>query len=167
MFEQVDLCFIPTALNSAKVPENNQIFSWKERKKRTVLQCTFVHTEAEGQQRPWRQQNQHTVTSAKPFDLILHLFWTENMSVKCLSGVCTSAKTHSLHNLQSMRTKVQVPFFIYLFFIFFRVWLTKSLLGSDFPELPTLAHTHTLGSLITLHILRKKEIKLKLKKKQL
>lgn len=37
----------------------------------------------------------------KPFDLILNLFWTENMSAKYLSGFCTSAKTHSLHNLQS------------------------------------------------------------------
>lgn len=116
-------CFIFTQLHRDRVkvafgtsgfmPKHLKItrFSVEREKRRFVS----VHEEAKGQRTTRRRhQNQHAAASAKPFDLILHLFWTENMSVKCLSGFCTSAKTPSLRNLQSMRTKVQA-FFIIIF----------------------------------------------------
>lgn len=83
------------------------------------------------------------------------------MSVKCLSGFCTSAKTHSLHNLQSMRTKVQAPF---LFIYFFSECDLLNLSSAPFFQSSLHWHTHT-GKLNNLTYTKKKGDKAQVEKK--
>ena len=89
------------------------------------------------------------------------LIWTQTIAVKYLSGFCTSAKTHSLHNVQSMRKQVQA-----LLFFFFLVWLTKSLPGIFFCAPYTGTHVVKLNNLIYTKKDKAVEKKRRLKREQ-